>query len=74
MYKLTRYLKPFIGLILISVVFLFGQAMADLALPDYMSKIVNIGIQNGGIESAVPEALRAGQMQKILLFVDDDGR
>ncbi|MEN2775906.1 ABC transporter ATP-binding protein [Acetivibrio clariflavus] len=74
MYKLTRYLKPFIGLILITIVFLFGQAMADLALPDYMSKIVNIGIQNGGIESAVPEALRADQMQKILLFTGENDR
>jgi len=74
MYKLVRYLKPFIGLILISVVFLFGQAMADLSLPDYMSKIVNTGIQNGGIESAVPEAVRASQMGKLLIFMSEDDR
>jgi ATP-binding cassette subfamily B protein len=48
--------------------------MADLALPDYMSKIVNIGIQNGGIENAVPEAVRASQMEKILMFVGEKDR
>lgn len=74
MYKLTKYLKPFIGLIILSVVFLFGQAMADLALPDYMSKIVNTGIQNGGIESAVPEAIRASQMDKLLIFMSEVDR
>ena len=74
MYKLTKYLKPFIGLILVSIVFLFGQAMADLALPDYMSKIVNTGIQNGGIESAVPEAIRESQMGKTLIFMSEEDR
>ncbi|NLL05829.1 MAG: ABC transporter ATP-binding protein [Clostridiaceae bacterium] len=74
MHKLTKYLKPFTGLILLAIVFLFGQAMADLALPDYMSKIVNIGIQNGGIENAVPEAVRASQMEKILMFVGEKDR
>ncbi len=74
MYKLTKYLKPFTGLILIAIVFLFGQAMADLSLPDYMSKIVNVGIQNGGIEKAVPEAVRASQMEKILMFVGEEDR
>ncbi len=74
MYKLTKYLKPFTGLILIAIVFLFGQAMADLSLPDYMSKIVNVGIQNGGIENAVPEAVRASQMEKVLMFVGEEDR
>lgn len=74
MYKLTKYLKPFTGLILIAIVFLFGQAMADLSLPDYMSKIVNVGIQNGGIENAVPEAVRASQMERILMFVGEEDR
>lgn len=74
MHKLTKYLKPFTGLILLAIVFLFGQAMVDLALPDYMSKIVNIGIQNGGIENAVPEAVRASQMEKILMFVGEKDR
>ena len=56
MFKLAKYLKPFTALILASIVLLFVQAMCDLSLPDYMSNIVNKGIQQGGIESAVPEA------------------
>lgn len=72
MYKLIRYLKPFVGLIIITIVLLFGQAMADLSLPDYMSKIVNTGIQNGGIENAIPEAMRVSSMEKILVFMSEE--
>jgi ATP-binding cassette subfamily B multidrug efflux pump len=45
MYKLVKYLKPFAGLIIAVILLLFVQAMCDLALPDYMSNIVNKGIQ-----------------------------
>jgi ATP-binding cassette subfamily B multidrug efflux pump len=72
MFKLAKYLKPFIGLILAAIVFLFGQAMADLTLPDYMSKIVNVGIQRGGVENAVPEAIRATQFEKLPLAMSED--
>lgn len=72
MVKLTKYLKPFIGLIMAAIILLFIQAMADLSLPDYMSNIVNTGIQQGGIENAVPEAIRESQMDKIMLFVDEE--
>ncbi len=72
MYKLAKYLKPFTGLILIAIVFLFGQAMADLSLPDYMSKIVNIGIQQGGIENAVPEAIRSSRFEKLPMFMNEN--
>lgn len=71
MFKLTRFMKPFIGLLLIAMVLLYGQAMADLALPDYMSNIVNIGIQQSGIKSAVPDALRQSEMNKLTLFMTD---
>ncbi|OPZ94636.1 MAG: putative ABC transporter ATP-binding protein [Firmicutes bacterium ADurb.Bin419] len=74
MYKLAKYLKPYTGLILIAIVFLFGQAMADLSLPDYMSKIVNTGIQQGGIENAVPEAIRASRFEKLPMFMSEDDR
>jgi ATP-binding cassette subfamily B protein len=70
MVKLTKYLKPFFGLILISIILLFVQAMCDLTLPDYMSNIVNKGIQQGGIESAVPKAIRQSEMNKITLFMN----
>lgn len=70
--RLVKYLKPFALLILLAVVLLFGQAMADLTLPDYMSRIVNVGIQQGGVEDAVPEAIRASEMDRLTLFMSAD--
>ena len=72
--KLIRYLKPFGWTIGFIFLLLFGQAMCDLALPDYMSRIVNVGIQQNGIEYAAPEAIRAGEMERILLFMDENTR
>ncbi len=57
MTKLTRYLKPFITGLLISVVLLFAQAICELNLPNYMSDIVNVGIQQNGIEHGAPDAI-----------------
>lgn len=57
MRKLTPYLKPFIGAIILAVALLFVQAMSDLNLPNFMSDIVNVGIQQKGIEHASPEAI-----------------
>jgi ATP-binding cassette subfamily B protein len=74
MLKLAKHLKPFAGLILAAIGLLFIQAMSDLSLPDYMSRIVNNGIQQGGIENAVPEAVRQTQMDKLLMFMDDNDR
>lgn len=71
MIRLARYLKPFTILILFSVVLLFTQAMADLSLPDYLSRIVNNGIQQGGVENAVPQAIRQSEMNKAILFMSD---
>ncbi|MBN2045384.1 MAG: ABC transporter ATP-binding protein [Anaerolineales bacterium] len=72
MLRLIRYLKPYFWLFVIAVVLLFGQANADLALPDYMSRIVNNGIQQSGIEKAVPEAMRASTLDKLNLFLSED--
>ncbi|HEY4662646.1 MAG TPA: hypothetical protein VIH07_03090, partial [Candidatus Humimicrobiaceae bacterium] len=67
MIRLARYLKPFTLMILIAIVLLFVQGIADLSLPDYMSNIVNNGIQQGGIENAVPEAIRLSEMKKLTI-------
>lgn len=72
MYRLAKYVKPFIGFIIGAILLLFVQAMCDLALPDYMSNIVNVGLQQGGIEDAVPEALTEGRMNKALLFMTEE--
>ena len=69
MTRLKKYFKPYLWLILLTIGLLFVQAMADLALPNYMSEIVNVGIQQGGIESAVPEAIRQSKMDHITLFM-----
>jgi ATP-binding cassette subfamily B multidrug efflux pump len=69
MIRILKYLKPYLWMILIAVGLLFVQANADLALPDYMSKIVNIGIQQGGVENAVPEAIRQSEMDKLVIFL-----
>ncbi len=72
MFKLFRHLKPFIMSILLIIFLLFLQANADLALPDYMSKIVNIGIQQGGIENAVPNVIRSNEVDKLKMFMNED--
>jgi ATP-binding cassette, subfamily B, multidrug efflux pump len=74
MLKLAKYLKPYIVLLLLSVALLFVQAMCDLSLPDYMSNIVNIGIQQGGIDKVVPDAIRKSEMDKLNLFLNSDNK
>ncbi len=74
MIRLAKYLKPYRGMILLSIVLLFAQANFDLALPDYLSRIVNVGIQQGGVENAVPLAVRQSKMDKLLLFTSAEGQ
>src|SRR3982751_2696141 len=72
MIRLAKYLKPFLPLILLSILLLFVQGMADLSLPDYIAKIVNTGIQQGGVENAVPKAMRQSEWNKLTLFLSAD--
>lgn len=72
MIRLAKYTKPFLSLILLSIILLFVQGMAELSLPDYIGQIVNTGIQQGGIESAVPEAVRQSEMNRLTLFMSTD--
>ncbi len=74
MLRLLRYLKPHLLLITIAVALLFVQANADLALPDYMSRIVNNGIQQGGVENAVPMAIRQSEMNRLFLFMTPEDK
>ncbi len=55
---IARYIKPFLGILLLCLALLFGQAMCDLSLPNLMSDMVNVGIQQSGIENGAPSALR----------------
>ena len=72
MLKLIKSLKPFTWAIVFIFVLLLGQAIADLSLPDLMSRIINIGIQQNGIENVAPEAIHSSEMSKILLFASSD--
>ncbi len=72
MLRLIKYLRPYTLLILLAIALLFVQANADLALPDYLSRIVNNGIQQSGVENAVPTAIRESTMEKVTLFMTGD--
>lgn len=74
MLKMFRYVKDRWYYIVLILVLLFLQAYCDLALPDYTSKIVNVGIQQKGIEDGVPEEIRKESMQKLFLFMDGEER
>lgn len=72
MKKIFSILKKFWVSILLVIVLLFIQAACDLALPDYTSNIINIGIQQSGIDSNIFEAIRESEMQKIMIFANSD--
>ena len=72
MLKLLKNLKNSWASVLIIVILLCIQAAADLALPDYTSKIVNVGIQYGGIEKAAPEVILEEEMENLLIFTEND--
>ena len=74
MLKLKRYLKPYLLFLVGGIALLFGQAMLELELPNYMSNIVNIGIQQGGITQIAPEAIDGETMQVMQLFMSDDDK
>lgn len=71
MFKLLKYLKqstvPIIAIFLLLII----QASSDLSLPEYTSNIVNVGIQQGGVENVTPTVIRESQMNKLLLFVNE---
>lgn len=70
MTRLLKYLKPFTLSLIVIVALLFAQAQCELALPDYMSDILNTGIQKGGIENGVFDVVRESEYQKLTLFLD----
>ena len=68
---LFKYLKKYIFLIVVVVLFTFVQVQSELKLPDYMSDIVTNGIQYNGISESVPRAISEKELDKVSLFVDD---
>ena len=74
MKNLFKYAAVHWKSLLAIIAVLFIQAYCDLSLPAYTSDIVNVGIQQGGIEDQVPETLSADEMEKLLLFVPEEDR
>ncbi len=72
MWKLKKYLKPFIFPLIFAIVFLYIQAICELNLPNFMSDIVNVGIQASGIEHAMPEAISENGLKLIKVFATDE--
>ena len=71
MLKMFRYMKERWYYIVLIIALLFLQAYCDLALPDYTSKIVNVGIQQKGLEDGVPDTIREESMEQLCLFLDE---
>lgn len=69
MRKLLKHLKPYTATIVVIIGFLIVQATCDLSLPSYTSDIVNVGIQQGGIDEKIPEAVTEEEMERLLLFM-----
>ncbi|MHA1737230.1 MAG: ABC transporter ATP-binding protein [Candidatus Heimdallarchaeota archaeon] len=74
MIKLLKYSKPYLLMVFLSIGLLFAQAYVDLALPDYLSNIVDTGIQQGGVEYAVPVAIRESEFNRQFLFMSEENK
>ncbi len=72
MFKMLKYLKPFTISVITVLALLVVQAVCDLSLPDYTSNIVNVGIQQNGIENAVPKEIRKSELDKLMIFMTDN--
>ena len=67
-----KHIKKHTITIILVIIFLFIQAMCDLALPDYTSKIVDVGIQQNGIEDNVPKEIKKEALEKLKLFMSTE--
>ena len=65
MLRLKKYYKPYMKFILPAILFVLVVAWSDLQLPDYLSNIVNVGIQQKGVESGAPVVLSESTYQRI---------
>ena len=72
MLRLLKYLKRSFLPIIAVLALLILEAYCDLALPQYTSDIVNVGIQQGGIEDIAPTEIRTSEMEKLLLFMEEE--
>ena len=71
MRNVLHHLKRSWKAVLVILALLVVQAICDLSLPDYTSRIINVGVQQGGIEYAAPEVIEKDKLEEIFLFADD---
>lgn len=71
MIKVFKYLKSSFLSILLIIGLLFFQAYLDLTLPDYTSKIINVGVQQNGIENSAIDKISEDSLNKLVLFLDN---
>lgn len=72
MLKMLRYMKTQWKTVVAIIVLLFVQAICDLSLPTYTSNLIDVGIQNSGVEFATPTVIRAQEYQKVQLFMTEE--
>ena len=70
--KLFKFLKPYTAAVAAIICILVVQAYCDLSLPTYTSDIVNVGIQQGGIDEALPDTISKKDLNHLLLLVPSD--
>lgn len=74
MIRILKFAKKYWASMLIIIALLVGQATCELALPQYTSNIVDVGIQNGGIETEAPEVMRQETMELLMRFLNEQER
>jgi ATP-binding cassette, subfamily B, multidrug efflux pump len=72
--KLKKYLNPFMWALLLAILLLFAQAICELNLPNYMSRIVNVGIQQSGVEHATPDQISVEGYSLMNVLMDEEGQ
>ena len=72
MLNILKYLKKHVGMVLLIVCLLIVQAACDLNLPQYMSRIVDVGIQQSGVERVTPDQMRPETLEALTLFLSDE--
>ena len=72
MLNILKYLKKHVGMVLLIICLLIVQAACDLNLPQYMSRIVDVGIQQSGVERATPDQMRPETLEALTLFLSDE--
>ena len=72
MSKIAKNMLPYWRSVIIILALLVVQAMCDLALPSYTSDIIDVGIQNSGVEHVVPEKITEEELQTAQFIMTDD--